>query len=59
INHRNYGLAADVGVGAANNWWGDSSGPYEPVVNPQGTGDRIGINGTFTPWLQSKPACSP
>lgn len=59
INHLNYGLAADVGVGAGNNWWGDASGPFEPTANPRGTGDRIGINGTFTPWLQSKPACSP
>jgi hypothetical protein len=27
---------------AANNWWGDASGPYHELCNPAGAGDAIG-----------------
>lgn len=59
LNHKSYGLASDVGLDARNNWWGDSSGPYHPQQNGNGTGDAVGINLPFLPWLQAKPACSP
>lgn len=38
-------------VNADNNWWGDATGPYDPVGNPGGGGNRlIGAN-TYRPWL--------
>jgi hypothetical protein len=33
------------------NWWGDSSGPYHPALNPEGLGDTVGDNVIFIPWL--------
>ena len=32
------------------NWWGDSTGPYHPQLNPGGQGDVVGDNVTFNPW---------
>lgn len=37
-----------------NNWWGDTSGPYDPVNNPAGKGDNITGNVTYKPWLFSE-----
>jgi hypothetical protein len=34
------------------NWWGDSTGPYNANANPQGTGEEVGNNILFDPWLQ-------
>ena len=59
LGHKSYGLAADVGLDARNNWWGHASGPYHPEQNGTGTGDAIGVNLPFIPWLDSKPACTP
>ena len=59
LGHKSYGLAADVGLDARNNWWGHASGPYHPEQNGKGTGDAIGVNLPFIPWLDSKPACTP
>ncbi|MBA3470609.1 MAG: hypothetical protein H0T53_13305 [Herpetosiphonaceae bacterium] len=59
LNHKTYGLAADIGLDARNNWWGHPSGPYHPQQNGSGTGDAVGINLPFIPWLQSRPACTP
>ncbi|MCK4510450.1 right-handed parallel beta-helix repeat-containing protein [bacterium] len=36
---------------ATNNWWGDSSGPYEASGNPGGTGDTVYGLITYNPWL--------
>lgn len=33
------------------NYWGDPTGPYHPIYNPNGLGDRIGNNVLFVPWL--------
>lgn len=36
------------------NWWGDSSGPYNAMLNPSGMGDAvigILISANFNPWL--------
>lgn len=38
---------------AINNWWGDPSGPYHPILNPNGLGDTVGDNVLFDPWLTS------
>ncbi len=59
LNHKTYGLAADIGLDARNNWWGNPSGPYHPQQNGTGTGDAVGINLPFIPWLQARPACTP
>ena len=36
---------------ARNNWWGDPSGPFHPLLNPAGTGDEVSDNVDFEPWL--------
>uniref|UniRef100_A0A7J3ZAF9 Peptidase S8/S53 domain-containing protein n=1 Tax=Ignisphaera aggregans TaxID=334771 RepID=A0A7J3ZAF9_9CREN len=42
-------------VVATNNWWGDPSGPYHPVLNPGGKGDKVSDSVIFEPWLTSPP----
>ncbi|NMA94444.1 MAG: hypothetical protein GX974_00210 [Clostridiales bacterium] len=42
-------------VDATNNWWGSSSGPYQPLLNPQGKGDQVSDNVDFTPWQTKAP----
>lgn len=36
---------------AKNNWWGDPTGPYNPMLNPSGKGDQISDGVNFEPWL--------
>ena len=36
---------------AVYNWWGHSSGPYHPLLNPSGLGDAVGDSVLFDPWL--------
>lgn len=38
-------------IDARNNWWGDDSGPYHPIDNPNGKGDKVTDNVLFDPWL--------
>jgi hypothetical protein len=33
------------------NYWGDASGPYHPLLNPDGLGDTVGDSVLFEPWL--------
>lgn len=40
-------------VTAEHNWWGSSSGPYNPVTNPFGLGDTVSDNVDFDPWLDN------
>ena len=40
---------------AENNWWGDQSGPYHPILNPSGLGNRVSNNVDFDPWLGYDP----
>lgn len=42
-------------IDAVNNWWGDSSGPYHPTENPEGTGNPVSDNIDFIPWCTSAP----
>ncbi len=44
----NYGAAP---VDAINNWWGDNSGPYQAILNPQGRGNLVSDNVLFDPWI--------
>jgi hypothetical protein len=40
---------------ARSNWWGAESGPYHPVLNPCGTGNRVSDNVLFEPFLTQEP----
>jgi hypothetical protein len=53
------GVGSTIALNAPNNWWSDPSGPGDVTRNPQGRGVRAGVNITFDPWLQSRPACAP
>ncbi len=53
VNNTDYGVngtLADEEVNAINNWWGAASGPTR-ADNPGGTGDAVGDNVNFDPWL--------
>jgi hypothetical protein len=42
------------GTGTLNatcNWWGDPSGPYHPIANPDGKGDDVSDQVVFAPWV--------
>jgi len=51
-----FGLVAwnrvDEEVDAANNWWGDASGPYHPQDNPDGKGENFTGDAAVSPWLE-------
>lgn len=40
---------------ARENWWGDSTGPYNPNFNPEGMGTEVGDDVVFEPWLIHDP----
>lgn len=43
-------------LNAVNNYWGHPSGPYHPILNPQGFGDSLLTDSTFfIPWLTEPP----
>lgn len=46
-----YNLEPSYVVVATYNWWGDSTGPYHPTLNPEGLGDTVGDYIDFVPWL--------
>jgi hypothetical protein len=48
-------LTPAVEVDARDNWWGDASGPYHPVLNPDGLGDAVGDGVLFEPVLIGPP----
>jgi RHS repeat-associated protein len=39
-------------VDARENWWGDPSGPYHPVLNPGGKGNGVSDGVAFAPWIE-------
>ncbi|MBN1657177.1 MAG: Ig-like domain-containing protein [Anaerolineae bacterium] len=43
VDNGAYGVENSFGslILAANNWWGDASGPYHELCNPSGTGEAI------------------
>jgi hypothetical protein len=52
------GLAASSAGGvfdARENWWGDSTGPYNGSQNPAGLGSTVGNGVEFIPWLTHPP----
>ncbi len=40
---------------ARENWWGDSTGPFNSALNPNGMGSEVGNGVEFIPWLTSPP----
>jgi len=38
-------------IDASNNWWGTTSGPFHPSMNPGGEGDNITDYVEFDPWV--------
>lgn len=42
--------APEKNVIAENNWWGTNKGPYHPLLNPSGDGDRVSDYVDFIPW---------
>lgn len=53
------GATSEVTLDMRNNWWGSSTGPYQPEKNPEGKGDSVGNNILYEPWLHEQPACIP
>ncbi len=52
--NKGYGVRnidASVTITAEDNWWGDSTGPYHPTLNPGGLGDSVSDYVDFDPWL--------
>lgn len=50
----NYGVRnidPSVTVDATNNWWGDPTGPYHPVMNPGGLCNPVSDYVLFDPWI--------
>ena len=43
----------------ANNYWGDSSGPYHPSQNASGKGDSVNIFTTVSSWLTAPNTDAP
>lgn len=54
-NERGCEFAAPGIVDAAENWWGDASGPYHQTENPDGAGEQIYGESVVVvkPWLES------
>jgi hypothetical protein len=54
-NNSDYGVLNEdsaVTIDAQNNWWGHKSGPFDPVDNPDGQGNRVSQRVNYIPWLQ-------
>jgi len=43
-------LVAGTSLKAEGNWWGNATGPYHSS-NPEATGNEVGDNVDYTPWL--------
>jgi pimeloyl-ACP methyl ester carboxylesterase len=60
-NNSSYGIYSVYGqsVDARNNYWGDSSGPYNATLNPSGKGNSISSYGIlFNPWCKDQACVS-
>lgn len=54
INNSLFGMnfsSSAYTINATLNWWGNYSGPYDPISNPSGNGDSVTVNVTYSPWL--------
>jgi hypothetical protein len=52
-----YSTYSDDSTDAESNWWGDSTGPYHPTLNPSGAGDTVSDFIDFVPWLDGPALC--
>ena len=58
LNNSNFGIQnadASIMIDATNNWWGDISGPYDPIdgnpdYNPDGLGNNVTDYVDYRPW---------
>lgn len=46
-------------IQATGNWWGDASGPSDPVANPQGRGDAVSEGVAYGDFLNAVPLLDP
>ncbi|HSJ58269.1 MAG TPA: Ig-like domain-containing protein [Anaerolineae bacterium] len=55
VDNGTYGIENSFGslILAANNWWGDASGPYHELCNPIGAGDTV--EDTYAPRVIFQP----
>lgn len=53
------GAASELPIDMTNNWWGDASGPYDPLFHADGRGDSVGRNIEYMPWREARPGCVP
>jgi large repetitive protein len=44
---------------ARGNWWGNASGPQDPVANPQGLGDAVSTGVNYGAYLATAPLINP
>ena len=62
-NNAEYGINANNNdcscLNATDNDWGDPSGPYHPLDNPEGSGDNVTDLVEFDPWIGSGTDSSP
>jgi len=61
IGNRIYGVVTTTTqlVDVRGAWWGDPSGPNDPVANPNGKGDLVSPGVTYTGWLSGIPLINP
>jgi parallel beta-helix repeat protein len=53
VNYGMYSTESSSLLDAEYNWWGDASGPYHPVTNPNGQGDGVSDYVDYVPWLDT------
>ncbi len=46
-------------IQAVGNWWGHATGPWDPLANPQGQGDRVSTGVNYRPWLTAPQLINP
>lgn len=47
-------ITGTTSLDASYNWWGSNLGPYHPILNPSGYGDRVGDKVIFRPWIREE-----
>jgi hypothetical protein len=54
VNNTDFGVKnndSSLTVNAEHNWWGNNTGPYHAVSNPNGTGDNVSDDVDYVPWV--------
>lgn len=54
VDNEGYGVNntdSTIFIDATYNWWGDTTGPYHSMANPNGLGDSVSDYVDFDPWL--------